>query len=1013
RTPRDAEWFPYPNKTMFFLDLLGSLPRLRLSSAQMKMILFVMQETGARDVPTYDKLRNCQQRLRELCAPHTVQHESVRGNVFFSNDIRTTIAMEFANPQVVGHFRFSPEVEAVNGVSEVWEATRWREVPPELMTPMAALGNQHFYVNELAQLIDGRFVIPTVWVTIRGDIAAICIMCNPTDDGLEVLDAPACARVTVKLNEFNTTLPELHDLGCIPRFHANSGRPANEVVLVNSLRTLAAGDPLYTIFVNLWADDVSGNVSKQYNKHINIYVANMNLPAALLQQEFFVRFFSTSPHASAAEQFSALKAQVMETIGSPYQCYHAARRSTCKFRIVVQALPGDNPQQSDNCSHMGGLATHNCRRCHNVRSTTSDNPSTAWYESNFSPGRPRSARETERYVQDQLRLACNGVAQTVKDEQTKTGIKDPIAQDWIEKLIAKARELKSAGEKSDEAIARQLRCWLEDQPGDKFHPLLDWAGLDPHTDTPVELLHTILLGIAKYVWYDLHSSWTPPMENLFAIRLQSTDTLGLNIPPLRASYMLQYKNNLIGKHFKSLLQTSAFHLHGLSTEKQFTLFNAAASLSAHLWFGVIKDMEEYLSDLQILIDNVLDAFADIDPTRILLKVKMHILTHIIDDIRRFGPAVRFSTEIFECFNAIFRMCSVLSNHQAPSRDIAIALSNIDRMKHIISGGFWQQDGEWIQASTSVQSVLFEHPIIQEHLGWVPPHTHEPAGTVVPVAAVRADPAMLMDDWMDVIRKRMPALWRDIMPILQTTKWIQGVSVVSVKGDVCPIRAWVIYSREGQTFIGRIESILVPSEPANCSVNALVRLQSYRLGKDRHPDFHMPVLKRAKEAHERLDIVASKDIQFIINVQHDCRTSDCQPTGTRVVRQEREETSRTIPVIEHADNDRFIVNMHAFHNAQLLRIALGRNLSRPIRRTENRSEWLQEKAQEARTILIDKHEQAQEKAAETRARNKAAQEAQAQETEETETVGQKRKRNGGGRGRGRGRGRGGGKRGRGQ
>lgn len=55
-----------------------------------------------------------------------------------------------------------------------------------------------------------------------------------------------------------------------------------------------------------WADDVSGNVSKLYNAHTNIYVANASLPHAQLSQEYFIRFSSTSPHASASEQFAAL-----------------------------------------------------------------------------------------------------------------------------------------------------------------------------------------------------------------------------------------------------------------------------------------------------------------------------------------------------------------------------------------------------------------------------------------------------------------------------------------------------------------------------------------------------------------------------------------------------------------------------------------------------------------------------------------------------------------------------------
>ena len=75
----------------------------------------------------------------------------------------------------------------------------------------------------------------------------------------------------------------------------------------NALCDIAGEDDLYVVMAPLWCDDVSGNKSKQYNKHINIYMANSNLPGRLLQQEYFVRFVSTSPHATSPEQFAALK----------------------------------------------------------------------------------------------------------------------------------------------------------------------------------------------------------------------------------------------------------------------------------------------------------------------------------------------------------------------------------------------------------------------------------------------------------------------------------------------------------------------------------------------------------------------------------------------------------------------------------------------------------------------------------------------------------------------------------
>lgn len=217
-------------------------------------------------------------------------------------------------------------------------------------------------------------------------------------------------------------------------------------------------------------------------------------------------------------------------------------------------------------------------------------------------------------VLEQIRLATYGVEAHVEAIQTSTGMKDKMAQHWIEILITRARSLRAAQPGAcPDTISTELLAWLGTQTDQPYNPLLDvecmlfmftcYASadylehhtvLDPSQDILVEILHTILLGLEKYTWYDLHSKWTSQQQDLFAVRLQGTNTNGLKIPPIRAAYMLQYRNNLIGKHFKTIMQTAIFHILDLVSPELFTLVRAMGELGPVLWASSIDNMDEYL-----------------------------------------------------------------------------------------------------------------------------------------------------------------------------------------------------------------------------------------------------------------------------------------------------------------------------------------------------------------------------------------------------------------------------------
>ncbi|KAG2142878.1 uncharacterized protein EDB93DRAFT_1088580 [Suillus bovinus] len=361
---------------------------------------------------------------------------------------------------------------------------------------------------------------------------------------------------------------------------------------------------VYAVPLIIFMDDVSGNVSKQWNKHHTIYMSNANLPRKMLEKEFFVRFVTSSPHAAPMELMRAMKESICVAAEFGIVAWD------CKDNQEVMLIPyaffvaGDNPMQAKECSHAGLNCNYYCRTCE-VGGTKEYKESKAGYNSIFNVCNIRTLEETSNIIRQQFETAIlSGASEKVKNSMLSTGIHDTASASILNTLLELGKKLRKCIAGSLASPENEVRIVLEkefeqllqgERLDDAINPLLGMHAFNVHMDTPTEILHTVLLSIVKYFWgqtvFLLEKS---KLLHLFQNHLETINKDALNAPCLNADYICHYKGSLIGKHFKSLAQVMPFLIYDLVPPMVLDGWTVMGELIVLVWHTKIENSETYL-----------------------------------------------------------------------------------------------------------------------------------------------------------------------------------------------------------------------------------------------------------------------------------------------------------------------------------------------------------------------------------------------------------------------------------
>ncbi|KAL0092852.1 C2H2-type zinc finger transcription factor [Phycomyces blakesleeanus] len=435
------------------------------------------------------------------------------------------------------------------------------------------------------------------------------------------------------------------------------------------------------VSIILFTDDTSSNRSKQYNPFESWLMKCAALPFKNRNSIANIQFLSTIPKKDGANGMSLLPAIVddFKKLEKGVKMFSAEDNEYVLVVAPVLWIEADTPCHLELCGLLGPATTFPCRRCYIELRHAKD----------FVKDLSYFCECHERRTQEHYVLANSSPGRDTEiPNAPKIGMNTPANEiSFRDRLTGRLLELQS---------------------------------FDPEKDTPVEILHTILLGVAKYMVIDLVKvvlkNDTATIARLSEFLTDYTRSTGLS---RKFTQNLRHSGSFLGRDFKVLLQIlPVILITEFSGNHELDLvipcFVELGRLCSLVFVRqVISDFDNYIIRVDNAVKRLIRALFDYDKgTKNKLhkayctKLKVHYLTHLKEDIIRFGPALNYETEKGEQFNK--HICKHLfhMNRQNTSRDVCLKFAKQVALQHVIDGGSWiNSSGNQEKSGTGIERFI--------------------------------------------------------------------------------------------------------------------------------------------------------------------------------------------------------------------------------------------------------------------------------------------------------------------